>query len=353
MPEAHRPRDPGARLAGEDAPSRGPALTGTALTGTALTGMALLPLRCFLAVTFLYAGLQKLANPAFLDWSSPYSLHALMGGYATTSPIGGLVRALIPVANAVGILIALAELAVGIGMALGLYTKVAAAGGMLVSLTLFLVVSFHTHPWYTGSDIVFLFAFTPFVLAGAGGVLSVDAWLARRPVAASGDLTRRGVLVAGAATTLGVVVALADAALGRLAGRSVASAQGVKLHTTTGSAGATGPSGGTKVQIGAASDVPVAGSGTFTIPAAASIPSSIEGEDGLVIQPEAGTFVAYDAVCPHLGCIVYYDHQQDLIACPCHGSTFAVATGERLGGPAPHGLTKLPLAVEGGDLYLT
>ena len=44
---------------------------------------------------------------------------------------------------------------------------------MALSLTLFLTVSFHSSPYFTGADIVFLFAWTPMALAGAGrGVVS-------------------------------------------------------------------------------------------------------------------------------------------------------------------------------------
>src|SRR5947199_24599 len=57
---------------------------------------------------------------------------------------------------------------------------VAAAGGLVLALMLFLTVSFHASPYYTGSDIVFVFAWTPLLLAGAGDVLSVDGVLRRR-----------------------------------------------------------------------------------------------------------------------------------------------------------------------------
>lgn len=319
-------------------------------------GVALLPLRCFLAVTFLYAGLQKLANPDFLKWSSPFSLHSMMQGYARTSPIGGLVRSLIPYATAVAIAIALAELAVGIGIALGLLTRVAAVGGMLVSFTLFLVVSFHTHPWYTGADIVFLFAFTPLAIAGAGGVLSVDAVIARGAELDAGEVTRRGALLGGAAAALGLILAMADATIGRLAGGKGDTGSPVTLGTTgsgpTGSTGATGATGAQRVAIGAASSVPSGGSGQFTIPSSSPIPAQLQGLPGLVVNKN-DAYLAYDAVCPHAGCTVFYDAQADLIACPCHGSTFAVATGDVLGGPAPTGLTKLDVVEDGGELYLT
>ena len=58
-------------------------------------------------------------------------------------------------------MIALGELAVGLGVLSGVLTRIAALGGMLLALMLFLTVSYHSDPYYTGADIVFLFAFTP------------------------------------------------------------------------------------------------------------------------------------------------------------------------------------------------
>ena len=71
--------------------------------------------------------------------------------------------------------ISLGELAVGAATLVGLWSRAAAVGGMLLSFSLFLTVSFHASPYYTGSDIVFVFAWTPLLVAGAGGVLSLDA----------------------------------------------------------------------------------------------------------------------------------------------------------------------------------
>ena len=153
--------------------------------GSIATGWYLLPLRLFLGVTFLFAGLQKLANPDFFRSSSPISIHAQLVGTTHTSPIGGLLCHLTGASTLIGAVIAIAEVAIGVGALLGLLTRVAAVGGMLVSFSLFLAISFHTHPFYTGSDIVFLFAWTPFVLAGAGGAPALDTWFdARRRLAA-------------------------------------------------------------------------------------------------------------------------------------------------------------------------
>ena len=68
----------------------------------------------------------------------------------------------------------------GLGTLLGLWTRLAALGGLVLALTLFLTVSFHSSPYYTGADIVFVFAWIPLILAGSGGVLSLDGLIAAR-----------------------------------------------------------------------------------------------------------------------------------------------------------------------------
>ncbi len=153
----------------------------------ALSGWALLPLRAFLGFTFCFAGLQKLANPNFFDANSPSGIQAQMIASIRISPLHELLGHLLRFAVPIGIAIALAELAVGLGTLLGLWTRVAAVGGMVLALTLFLTVSFHSSPYYTGADIVFVFAWIPLVLAGSGGVLSLDAVIASR-VAGEYDL---------------------------------------------------------------------------------------------------------------------------------------------------------------------
>ncbi len=97
--------------------------------------------------------------------------------------------------------------------------------------------------------------------------------------------------------------------------------------------------------LGSVSSMPDNSSASFTIPA--------NGEPGLVIHTTAGDFVAYNAVCPHMGCTVGYSSANKIIICPCHGSEFEVSNGDVIVGPAPHGLTKLKVE-EGsnGNLYL-
>jgi thiosulfate dehydrogenase [quinone] large subunit len=87
---------------------------------------------------------------------------------------------------------------------------------------------------------------------------------------------------------------------------------------------------------------------------AASFQDPSTGDPSLVVQPAAGTFVAFDAVCPHAGCTVEYQSSQRLFICPCHGSEFNGRTGSVEVGPAQSGLKQLQVA-EGsdGDLYVS
>ncbi len=331
-------------------------------------GRALLPLRAFLGFTFCFAGLQKLANPRFFDAADPASIQAQLAAAARRSPIHALISPLGHVTVPLGILIAFGELAVGVGTLLGLRARLAAAGGLALSLMLFLTVSFHSSPYYTGADIVFAFAWTPLLLAGSGPVLSLDAaiadWADKQPRRAGPGASRREVVLGGTVTAAVAVVTLVAgglaAGLGRLAGGTAGTGGGPSLppeaapapapstatakprHRATAKPGQAPPG----TAVGPASDVPVGQAASFTDPAT--------GDPSIVIRPSSGTFVAFDAVCPHAGCTVGYDPSAKLIICPCHGSQFNAATGAVEIGPAPTGLKKLGIA-EGpnGQLYVT
>ncbi|MFK0254216.1 DoxX family protein [Streptomyces sp. NPDC090445] len=151
---------------------------------------ALLPLRVFLGVTFVYAGLDKLTDPAFLSASGPGSIGEVMRGVRDTSAIPGLVdlALLSPVGFAV--LLAVAETAVGLAVLAGLLTRLAAAGGALISLSLWLTVSWQVTPYYYGNDLAYLMAWTPLILAGAP-YWSLDSRIRSRRTASSSGRSRR------------------------------------------------------------------------------------------------------------------------------------------------------------------
>jgi thiosulfate dehydrogenase [quinone] large subunit len=146
---------------------------------------ALLPLRIFLGVTFIYAGLDKLTDSAFFHATGSGSIGEQMRGVRDISAIPAMVDLALKNPAGFGYAIAFGELAVGIGTLIGLLARLAAVGGMLISLSLWLTVSWATEPYYLGNDLAYLMAWLPLVLAGAS-VFSVDAMLAARRRARGG-----------------------------------------------------------------------------------------------------------------------------------------------------------------------
>lgn len=140
---------------------------------------ALLPLRLFLGLTFCYAGLDKLTDSEFLRGDGPTSFRATLTAVRDSAATPWLVDLALKSPSGFGTAIALGELAIGLGALLGLLTRLAALGGFLLSLSLWLTVSWPVEPYYYGNDLPYLMAWTPLMLAGAP-LLSLDAVLAVR-----------------------------------------------------------------------------------------------------------------------------------------------------------------------------
>lgn len=372
-------------------------------------GWLLMPLRLFLGVTFLYASLQKFANPAYLSSRDPGSVAAQMRSLRHQSPIGPLLGLSLHAPALVGLLIAFGELAVAVAVLLGLFTRLAAVGGMALALTFFLTVSWNTSPYYYGSDIVFFFAWTVLAGFGDGGVMSVGALIAgrvrrnagappasvpvvlppatmrrlcegtrhhcgiradgtcasirdcplqpdaRRPAADDPDLDRRAVLVsarwAAVVAAAAAVGAGLTAAVGRLVG-GTATASG-SLPGSSPSATPTSShrrhtrptADSSGVTIAKTSQLPVGQAGRFTDPAT--------GEPAYLVHPSGDTFVAFSAVCTHAGCLVNFDSSSLQFVCPCHGGTYSATNGQVLAGPPPAPLHSIPVRVSGGEISVT
>ncbi|RDG37740.1 DoxX family protein [Streptomyces corynorhini] len=140
---------------------------------------ALLPLRIFLGVTFIYAGIDKLTQSGFLAATGTGSIGELMHGVRDSAALPALVDLALKSPTGFGYAIALGELAVGLGTLFGVFARLAAVGGVLISLSLWLTMSWQSTPYYYGNDLPYLMAWLPLVLAGAP-VFSLDAVLAGR-----------------------------------------------------------------------------------------------------------------------------------------------------------------------------
>jgi thiosulfate dehydrogenase (quinone) large subunit len=149
-------------------------------------GWILLPMRVFLGLTFIYAGIQKLTDPQFFDPSMPGYIATQIKGMAHGSPLHDfLISVALPHAVLFGWMTALGEIAIGLGTYAGFLFRPAAFFGMLLSLTFFLSASWNTYPYFFGSDIVFVFCWVTMILSGPlnTGLASLDDWLVDQLVA--------------------------------------------------------------------------------------------------------------------------------------------------------------------------
>jgi cytochrome b6-f complex iron-sulfur subunit len=72
--------------------------------------------------------------------------------------------------------------------------------------------------------------------------------------------------------------------------------------------------------------------------------------DAILPGMEAG-LVALFQKCVHLGCRVPWCQTSQWFECPCHGSKYN-RVGEKKGGPAPRGLDRFPVEVEGDSVTI-
>ncbi|MFF4537709.1 DoxX family membrane protein [Streptomyces aureus] len=172
-------------------------------------GVVLLPLRVFLGFISVYAGMGKLCDPVYFDggkrgsmvkWLNtlhPWEVAEPLRQFALHHPIGS------------GLVIAFFQVIVGVLTVLGLWQRMAAVVGAMLSAALIVTVSWKTVPVYDAPDIIILAAWSPLIIAGApvysaDGRLSSEAWRTLGPRADIWDLRAR-VLRRGALLTAVVV----------------------------------------------------------------------------------------------------------------------------------------------------
>lgn len=313
---------------------------------------AILFLRLFLGVTFVYAGLQKISDPGFLHPGSATYIGAQLTAFARTSPIGFLLNGVaIPLGPITGVGVLATELAVGVLVLAGVFTRPAAAVGALVNFTLFLTASWQVQPYFLGSDSIYTVAWIVLAVAGDLGFWTLEPalrrgldWSAPPPM----DPSRRQLLVRAGGAAVGLVWLLAI--LPRLSPARSASAAHLTPSPSPGGSPGPSPSAGPTP----------AGTAVGTLNQLQSSGGSLQfqiqstGDPGLVVGLGGNSVAAFDAVCTHAGCTVQYDPTQKLIVCPCHGAEYDPAkNAEVVAGPAPTPLTPLKAQVAAdGTIYV-
>nr|WP_248002984.1 DoxX family protein [Streptomyces sp. RLB1-33] len=178
-------------------------------------GVVLLPLRVFLGFISIYAGMGKLCDPVYFDggkrgsmvkWLNtlhPWDVAEPLRQFALQHPVGS------------GLVIAFLQVIVGVLTVLGLWQRVAAVVGAMLSAALIVTVSWKTVPAYDAPDIIYLAAWSPLIIAGApvysvDGRLASEAWRTLGPRADIWDLRhrvlRRGALVSAVVVGLTLLI---------------------------------------------------------------------------------------------------------------------------------------------------
>jgi thiosulfate dehydrogenase [quinone] large subunit len=316
-------------------------------------------LRAFLGATFLFAGIQKFLDPNFLRHGGGDYIGTQLAGFADGTPAAPLMRFLEHAPLVAGVGIAVLEIAVGLGTLLGIAMLSASFIGFAINVTLWLSATWHTHPYFLGSDSVYAVAWLVLAVAivelehaerghVAGPIERLDG-ISRREFA-------RGSLVAGIAVALGVaakavaapasssgLAGLADRTRPSSSGGAATSASSSSPSSTAGPPAAPTTQGRVLTSL---DRLPVGGAVGFTDP---------QVGPAALLRPSTDEVVAYGRTCTHAGCLVGYDQNARILVCPCHGAEFDPSNhADPIAGPAPTPLPAIRVVVDKatGDVIL-
>ena len=68
-------------------------------------------------------------------------------------------------------------------------------------------------------------------------------------------------------------------------------------------------------------------------------------KEKIAIIRKKESFLILSSICPHLGCVVKWDKNQNIFQCPCHQSVFSI-NGDLIRSPAKKSLNKLKFVVK-------
>ena len=272
---------------------------------------ALRVMRIWLGITWIYAGCDKASDPGFLSAGSSTYIGSQLSGYATHSPLGFAFDTLIEYASLVGGFVILSEFAIGLATLLWVAPRLAAFGGFLMSLGLWISSTFHVSPYFLASNTAYAVLWLSYLLLLVGNGKRKGFKM---------SLERRSVLRVG----ITGVLAVAFAGAGRFFAKAAPA-------TTSSAAGK-----GTKI-------VKLA---SLKVGATRNFVAS-NGAPAILFRTKTGVF-AYSAICTHQGCTVAYSATSKTMKCPCHQAEFDPnKSGQVVNGPAVNPLGKVKVAVKG------
>ena len=70
-----------------------------------------------------------------------------------------------------------------------------------------------------------------------------------------------------------------------------------------------------------------------------------DADPAIVLRVDDSQVVAFSQKCTHLGCVVYYEADENRWHCPCHDGNFDTLTGDVLSGPPTRPLGRIDVEV--------
>jgi thiosulfate dehydrogenase [quinone] large subunit len=268
-------------------------------------------MRLWLGITWIYAGWDKASDPGFLEVGSSTYIGTQLSAYSTHSPVGFAFDTLIEYASLVGGFVIISEFAIGLATLLWVAPRLAAFGGFLMSVGLWLASTFHVSPYFLASNTAYAVLWLTYLLLLVGN--------GKRKVFTM-SLERRSVLRVGITGVLAVAFAGVGKFFAKAAPATTSSAAGkgtkiVKL---------------TSLKVGSARNFVAS-----------------NGAPAILFRTKTGVF-AYSAICTHQGCTVEYSASSKTMKCPCHQAEFDPNKSAKVvNGPAVNPLGKVKVAIKG------
>lgn len=283
----------------------------TATTSWKGQAPALQIMRLWLGITWIYAGWDKATDSGFLTPGSSTYIGTELSGYSTQSPMGFAFNKLIEHASLVGGFVMISEFAIGLATLVWVAPRLAAFGGFLMSLGLWLASSFHASPYFLASDTAYAVLWLSYLLLLVGN--------GKRKVLTM-SLERRSVLRVGITGAL----AFAFAGAGKLFAKAAPATSNVAANNGT--------------KIIKLTSLKVGANRSFV---------ASNGAPAILFRTKTGVF-AYSAICTHQGCTVSYSPSSKTLKCPCHGAEFdPMNSAKVVTGPAQNPLGKVKVAIKG------
>lgn len=78
---------------------------------------------------------------------------------------------------------------------------------------------------------------------------------------------------------------------------------------------------------------------------------TFDNTPAIVINVPGKGLIALSRVCTHLGCLVSYEEERNILLCPCHAGIYDLE-GNVISGPPPLPLPNYPLSIEGDKVII-